>query len=228
MAILLVQGNKKVAQATSMILDNVPIAGNVLILVWGSYAWAPVQPPLTNVVQTGVTWVRAVFSQSNASSGINMFYTVDIWYGIVGAGALPTINITGAGGSYAWDVCEWSGLDLASLLDQTATSKNVLNTGTTALTTRTVELWIGGLGGNAADASLPTDGFTLLDGVVQNNECTCYLYKIVSAVGTAYTSVTALWNGNRCAGAIATFYGTLPAGGGRGKSKALKQLLLYT
>jgi len=218
MAITRVQGNAKGTSTTnniSVTMASTPTSGNVLIAVIGMNTSSK-NVSVTSIIQTGVTWTLQVRSTNGSYLGI------EIWLGVVGAGAATgiTINLSGnaAYGGVA-DVCEYSGVAISGYLDKTAINAGTsyqIDTGTTVTTTQADELWIGGGSPAGADTqSSPTNGFTLLDGVYYNYVSVSYLEKIVSATGTANSGTTIgvyhVW-----AGCIATFKasGAPPPAGG--------------
>jgi len=213
MAIVRVQGNARGTSLTdtiSVTMASNPISGNVLVAVIGVCASAA--RTVLSIVQAGVTWTYQI--------GIVGVYdyddTAEIWFGVVGAGASKDVTVT-----LSWvanhggvaDICEYSGVETSGFLDKTATSSgwNDLKTGTTVATTQANELWIGGIEADySRTQSLPTNGFTLLDGALYDEGSLAYLEKIVSATGTANSGTTASGN---CAsgGCIATFKGKAAA-----------------
>ena len=211
MAITLVQGNAKGTSATSTItvtLVSTPISGNVLIAVIGTRL-AATEVTVSSITQTGVTWTEQI---SKYSGNIN----VELWLGVVGSGASTTITITLSAtpsGSVA-DVCEWSGIATSGFLDKTATNAGAgytADTGTTDTTTKANELWVGGINDQSGDLTTPTNGFTLLDGLTQTWLVIAYLYKIVSATGTANSGASTVAS-NSWVGCIATFKALSPKG----------------
>ena len=190
MAITLVQGNARGASDTtpiSVTMNNTPIESNLLIAVVGSDSY-PNNVPVTGISQTGVTWSLAVLG---GDTGV----LVEVWYGVVGAGASKDITVNFAGGhNYGAivNVCEWSGLAISSPVDKTATSPfgSAFVTGTTPTTSQADELCVGGID-SAGPESAPTNSFTLLDGTIQQHYLYCsYLYRIVSSTGAYGCGVT--------------------------------------
>lgn len=224
MSITLVQGPKQ-GKATILsgtfttTLTQTPANGNLLILDFMGSANGN-NPELTNVSQTGVTWSQVVTPDSGSTS---------IWMGTVGSSASTVMTLTIASGSGGdlielVDVCEWSGL--SGVVDRTASnaggSGTALDTGTTSATSQANELFVGltrgavVTSGQSAAQSSPTNGFTLLDGSnvadgSGNNASLGYLYKIVSAEGTANSGTTAA-NNVWWTGCIATFKATSSGG----------------
>ena len=202
MTITLVQGNARGASDTapvSVTMTDTPVAGNLLIAVVGSDNY-PNNQPVTSISQTGVSWSLAVLG---GDTGV----LVEVWYGVVGAGASKDITVNFAGGhNYGAivNVCEWSGLAISSPVDKTATSPfgSAFVTGTTPTTSQADELCVGGID-SAGPESAPTNSFTLLDGTIQQHYLYCsYLYRIVSSTGAYGCGVTGdSWS----SGAIATF-----------------------
>jgi hypothetical protein len=188
----------------------------MLILCYTGQA-ATVDPSISSISQTGVTWSKAAAENNPATMD------TEIWYGVVGSGAGTSITVTvasGSGGLYSEiaDVCEWAGLATSSPVDKTATNAGTQstsgNSGTTATTTQASELWIGAIGAGAVATghvaqSSPTNSFTLLDGAQETFtniwSSMGYSYKIASATGTSSVGTSfaaaAFWSG-----CIATFF----------------------
>jgi hypothetical protein len=196
-----VQGNCKGTGTSSPIvvnMTNTPISGDILIAVVGVYASSsPSTPSVSGITETGVSWSRQVDNFSAVS-----YLDVEIWVGVVGSGALKGITISiGVSITQAIaDVCEYSGLLTSGYLDKTAGTNgdsNSPNTGTTSTTTQSFELWIGGITTYYASLHNPTNGFTLLDGLV-----TGYLERIATSTGNAYSGAS--MSSNYWVGCIAT------------------------
>ena len=216
------QGYAQIASGTFNITQaQTPAQGNALILCYQGTA-TNANPTITGISQTGVTWTK-----SNATNGAaNGYQEVEIWLGSVGSSAGTTLTITVANGSGSGynevaDVCEWTiGSAATWTADKTAINGGNSNggptdTGTTATTTQANELEIGAVGCAAGGATQtnPTNGFTLLDGVAPSglNASLAYLYKVVTAQGTA-NSGTTLNENSYWSGCIATFIAS--TGGG--------------
>jgi hypothetical protein len=202
-------------------LQQTPVAGNVLILCIQCTAGAA-SPTVSSITQPNVSWHNAVVLGPTTA-----YLNVEIWYGIVSAGAgaqlLIALNAgTGANASEITDVCEFSGLS-ANPFDQNKTNFNnsgtssTTDSGTTPITTTNIQLWIGCLaaisGASFVTQTSPSNSFILLDGVNQdlNFEYVSlgYCYRIVSSKGAADVGTT-LANANQWAGCIATFKGKMP------------------
>lgn len=200
-----------------------PTNGNVLIAA--IYADTDQANNVASIVQTGVTWAGLgnpqVIKQAHVAWNSGAYENVEIWIGIVGAGANTsvTVNLNAAtsGGGVA-DIYEYSGVATISFLDKTATNlghsdPKTTDTGTTAATTQANELWIGATvavdGTWGMFQSLPTNGFTLYDGVAilagTYNHSLAFLEKIVSSTGAANSGTTFNGSGD-WAGCIATFF----------------------
>jgi hypothetical protein len=222
-SIALVQGSAKgsaniVSGSFTVSLAQVPTNGDVLIMTYmGTTRGYYGNPVIAGISQAGVTWSLATSYYVDSPSYVDS----EIWVGAVGANAAKDITISVSGGESGGhtveiaDVCEWSGL--SSTVDKTANgaaaSTTAGSTGTTAATTQPSELWVGAIGAfsfNGPVQSLPTNGFTLLDGQSVWSDIPNslgYLYKIVSSTGTANSGVTfsspSYWTG-----VIATFKGS--------------------
>lgn len=209
MATSLVQGPAKAQSSGASInvtMGSNPTNGNVLVAVV-SIGRATLNT-VTSITQTNVAW-SYVTSKSNVGT-----YTlnVEIWVGVVSAsaGTGVTVNLSGSNNNAIADVCEWSG-DY-STVDVTASNSGtsaVTDTGTTAATSVADELWIGGVCSIYGPGGSPTNGFTLLDSAGDAYVSNSFLYKIVSATGTANTGHNQ-GGTNEWVGCIATFN----AGGG--------------
>ena len=206
-------------------LGATPTNGNTLIAVISTWAFTSGKYGVSSISQTGVTWTGSGNGKQAYKIGASSYNEVEIWLGTVGSGASTTITVTllDTGGSDLYaalgDVCEYSGLASAStVLDKTATNENTStttgDTGTTATTTQANELFIGGILGvitsaSSATQSSPTNSFSLLDGNTHTSGDQTwslgYLEKIVSATGTANSSVTFANSVGRYLGVIATF-----------------------
>jgi hypothetical protein len=186
-----------------------PTNGNLLIAV---VACATGSIVTSGVAETNATWTKAV----NSSYGTQ---DISIWYSYVtasnfGTAVTATIDTFG-GGLGVINIFEYSGLVTSNVLDKTATQSIQKTTspvtGTTATTSQTVELCIGGLcGSGATTVSTPINSFTLYDGVDYASVNNTSLAYIASATGTYSSGGTSFSNIN-FVGAIATFKGILPA-----------------
>jgi len=171
-------------------LDSAPTNGNLLFAVIAIDYYAGTARIVSSISQTNVTWSK-LKSQAGA-----LYTDAEIWGGVVGANASATITITISGshlGAVA-NVCEYNNLLTSDFVDKTASATGTGTsavTGTTAQTTQADEVWIGGICGDYASQSNPTNGFTLLDGALFNGTTSCaYLEKFVSATGQASSGTT--------------------------------------
>ena len=220
MTITRVQGNaQNFMQSISQLivtLANTPLKGNLLIAAIGN-ANVPGPPFIvSNIVQTGVTWTFL----TQQTDFLN-FIDVEIWAGVVnqnGASVTVTINLSGSPNELCIsDICEYSG-QAVNFLDQVAGNGNdggttQTDTGTTSPTTNSNELLVGAIfASNYQDAAQinPTNGFTLLDGIVESSlNSLAYLEKIVTAIGSANTGTT-IGATNPWAGCIVTIIAAPP------------------
>jgi len=179
-----------------------PVSGNVLIATYTSWY----EEAVTSITETGVTWTPQI--QYTAST---YHFQVEIWLGVVGAGASKTVTVTHAAGSInsVVDIYEYSGIATTSFLDQTnyTSGGNGANIVTGSVTTtNNNELLIGVTVQLLATQSSAINGFTLYDGVQYNMVSNAYLEQIVSSTGTYQAGTnTATANGYGFAGCIATF-----------------------
>ncbi len=194
-----IQGNKKgnaFSTSLSLTLDSAPANGNFLVAVVGTSNSTP--PTVSSISQSNVSWSKQVSNSSSSLYGRN----IEIWAGTVSTGASANlmISLTASGIVYA-DVCEYRGVLTSGFLDKTYTAAGTntrnLTTGTTPLTTALNELWIGGIFNicdiaDSGNSTLPTNGFTLLDGIEPPgaNCSLSYLEKIVDTTGAASSNVT--------------------------------------
>jgi hypothetical protein len=209
-------GNTGAIAAASFTVNVVsPVIGNTLIAVMTTRGYSANR--VSSISQTGVTWTKALGAEginTNATSGS----TTEIWIGsniIAGAGTVATINFPAATTLRAAAViAEYSGLLAVSPLDKTAGSSGnntTASTGTTAATTQTNELWIGGIGLRDSTYTLgtPTNAFAQVTSAnststtTNTNAKAYFLEKIVATTATAGTSGTI--TSSRWSGAIATF-----------------------
>jgi hypothetical protein len=182
-------------------LNNVPLIGNVLFACIGSFGNA-VLASVSSINQVGVTWTKA---KSN-NDGVQA--TAEIWIGIVQTNANTTLTISYSQNfNYAAvDICEFSGLK--GILDLTALNNGSSvnpDSGTTAPTTYTTELWVACLlNASSTNQTSPTNNFILLDGVQNGTPLNIsFCYKIVTSIAAANVTSTsgyAVW-----VGCIATF-----------------------
>lgn len=191
-----------------------PAASNTLVAVIALHASVATNG-VTSISQSGANWVRAAIAPN--SGGVDM----EIWYAAnlpPGADTNVTINTSSFWRSAAV-IAEYSGLNPANLVDVTAVNSGTNNTsadtGTTATTTQTNELWFGGIGLATSASSLgaPNNSFTTVSntaassGTPSSNAGVYALEKIANAMGIANSGGTlnasANWNG-----VIVAFKGT--------------------
>jgi hypothetical protein len=201
--IVRVQGNARGTSTGSdtcvVELDDAPQVGNVLIACIGTDAGI-----VDSINQTGVEWNPQVNRVENSYG----YRDSEIWLGVIASGASKeiTITLTSTASDFVANVCEYSGIDTVTPLDQTETESGygsvTPSTGTTAATTYDKELWIGTC---ASDVNLSnaSDQFYLFDGEVNSTVSVAYLEKKMSLTGQAYCELDPI-NGI-FAGCIATF-----------------------
>src|SRR5690349_21227940 len=87
-----------------------PTNGNCLVLF---YCSATIGVTISNISQTGATWVQG--------KGSNTDRECEIWYAlnVSGAGTTVTVNLSGTPLNGAANVSEWSGVATSSALDAT-------------------------------------------------------------------------------------------------------------
>lgn len=178
------KGNVTGGTSCVVTLGSSPTDGNFIVLGLGKST--SIFP--TSVSQTGATWVQA--------TGIGSGPSNQIWYAenVSGAGTTITVSFTAALSA----VCiatEYSGIALSSSLDQTATATGTdpdnPETGTTATTSVPFELWFGAISVNSSVTfTSPSNSFSIIDQDPITGLTTTTLERIVSAVGTAQTSVS--------------------------------------
>lgn len=186
-------------------MSQTPALGNLLIACIGTYNPASTLISVLSISETGVSWVRIV-----NESYVLGYVDSEIWVGTVSSGVSTFINIT-LSGAAEWgataDICEYSGL--LNIVDQTAISQAFSSSPSTGITTTTSqanELWVGCTVCQSYPQSSPTNGFTMLDGTVNNQTCVAYLENIVSTTGTANSGTTIVAGNMKWAGCIATFF----------------------
>lgn len=196
---------------------TVPAAtdGNTLIAVVSTRGASASR--VSSLTQTGATWERA--AQSANANGT----TTEIWYApnVSGAGTTVTINLA-ASLRAAAVVMEYTGILLASPVDQTADStgnSTAATTGTTPITTQQNELWIGGIGLVSSDYGLSgiQNSFAVVadaastETTATQNSRVYALERIVTTTGAASSGGTVSAS-SQWSGAIATFKAALPSG----------------
>lgn len=231
MAIVRTNGPNGISGTTTPLTLNLPwtpTAGRVIVAVvlTGSFTAAR---SVTSIVQTNVTWTFQT-GRTQSSPPAVAHLRVEIWYGVVGAAAGTTITTNLSGnpdvGGGIW-VMEYSGLLPVGFLDQVAGNSGYSSnpdSGTTAVTSQPLELWVAVLVHLYVTGTLPTNGFTIQAQGTSGNFRGDFLDKIVSAVGAANTSVTVAGD-TWWAGAIATFRG-VPGGGGGAIGAGVQGLML--
>ena len=170
---------------------------------------------VSSISQTGATWSKAV--ESTNASGC----TTEIWStGFVSSGGAGiTVNLAASLTAVAIAV-EYA--NLSTTTDKTATNTGThditaaIDTGTTATTTSTNELWVGACGtssDNGGTLNNPTNSFTEVVDTDQGAYRIAFEEKIVSSTGTANTAATpTIVAAGAWAGAIATFPQMIGAG----------------
>jgi cell division septation protein DedD len=188
-------------------LGSTPTSGNTLFLTYAGFG-ETTNPTISSVSETGVTWAEAVSKDGSVD--------VEIWYGTVGANAGNTATIAVTGGSTSAigniaDICEWGNIATTNPVDKTAVNagqSDTGDTGTTAVTSQSNELFVGAIGTalGLTDQSSPTNGYCLSNGQVKTlgqYVSLAELVKISTTTETANSGTSfgpAYW-----AGCIATF-----------------------
>jgi hypothetical protein len=209
---------------TTATLPNTPREGDVLIASVGVHAQVSNAPAcsvnVSSITQQGVVWTRQI-----RNSYWGWLDSVEIWLGVVGANADPTItfnvavNLTQGADYYviAYGVCEYSGITTNSPLDQTAVDHDTgafSSTGTTSLTSKPNELWVGAvLEETSANQTRPLNGFSQVGGTIKGTDgriTTALLDRVVDKRGQAVsgTAITAEYTYVGYLGCIATFIGS--------------------
>ena len=216
MTITRVQGNARGTWSSgtsfTVTLASTPTNGNSLVLTTALRGITQIWT-ISSVSQPGATWSKQE-SQSSGGGG-SPGHDTEIWLAsnVQGASATITVNLTGLGSLRVGvaNVAEYSGLSNDNPLDKTATNSGTgetTDTGTTATTSQASELWVGSIYAVNAQSS-PTNGFTLLDGALQDNSASnAYLEKIVAATGTANSGTSQGFN-SLWLGAMTTFKASL-------------------
>jgi hypothetical protein len=190
-------------------LSHTPVNGHTLIAVIGTVTGGGSTVTIPSVTQTGVTWSMI---KSSVSTGTGKPGT-EIWRGVVGAGASTSVVIANPASclGITADICEY---DATLSLDKTAKSdsqsSDTLVTGTTATTSYSIEVLVGGIVSWQYNTTTPTNSFTLQDGASNANNCiVSYLDRIVSSSSTYSSGVTA-YVSTSASGCIATLYVSSP------------------
>jgi hypothetical protein len=219
-----VQGNARGTTATLAIavtLAQTPQTGNVLIAVIGTFSSNAGSLTVNNITETGVTWFRQInFILQNGIYSID----TEIWAGTVASTSSKsiTINLSNNGGANevgaTADICEYSGLNTASLLDQTnhneANGGDATSTGTTSLTSQNNELFIGAATATNSSQTSPQNNFAILDGAETNSLSVSYLEYIATTKAQAYSGTAIsppLSAPSGWSACIATFEAYVPA-----------------
>ena len=193
-------------------LGSPPTSGNTLFLTYAS-SGQPTNPTISSVSQTGVTWTKAV-----SEDGL---VNVEIWYGKIGANAGNTATITIAGSSTSdignvAHICEWTKVATINPLDKTAVNTgqgNTGETGTTAVTSQSNELFVGAIGtarqhtaAALTDQHSPTNSYTLSNGIITTSGQYTSLAELIKVSTTTETASSGTSFGSTYwAGCIATF-----------------------
>jgi len=199
MTILRVQGNANghgLTTPVSVTMSSPPQNGNFLVATIG-IASAVTMRTVSSVTQTNVLWTK----QNSKILDVSERVDVEIWAGIVSANASNSISVAYTGNpdlGGVINVCEYSGIATSSFLDKVASGSGAgptLLSGTTSVTSKADELWIGtivqGTTILSTAQSNPTNGFTLLDGTITDGKMSNgYCEKIVSTTGTASVGTT--------------------------------------
>ncbi len=212
-------------------LASTPVSGNTLIAVISTRSTTA--NSISSITQDGATWAKAT-----ASLGTNGT-TTEIWYTTALSSAIKTITITQLSALSAAVVMEYSGLAYGAPLDKFASSFNTntnitaASTGTTAATTSSDGLWIGGIGLKSSRYSISntTNTFTSVTSAastnttVTNNAKIFVLEKTVNATGTASTggtvSTKSYWSGAVAAFKVAVVSSFTPISACKGSSQVV-------
>jgi len=145
-------------------LISKPTNGNTLFLTYAGSGQAS-NPTISSISQIGVTWAKAVSKNGSVD--------VEIWYGTAGANAGNTAIITVTGGSTLHvgniaDICEWANIATTNPVDKTAFNTGLSDsgdTGTTAVTSQSNELFVGAIGTTGVTDQLSgSNGYSLSHG----------------------------------------------------------------
>jgi hypothetical protein len=181
-------------------------AGNTLVAVIATRGTSANR--VSSISGGGVTWSRVAQATNTGGS------TTEIWHGPNVSSGTTGITINQASLRSAAVVIEYGGILTASALDQVANatgSSTAAVTGTTPVTTRAQELWIGGIGIADGRRTLNApygNDFTVVaspqSGAANSDAMIYALEKIVSTTGAAASSGTVSAS-DAWSGAIATF-----------------------
>lgn len=200
----------------SLTLGRVPQQNNVLIMAV-SFDSGNIIPQAASIMQDGVTWTLIHRTRNDS-----VVLGTELWYGVVGAGASPRIDITfnpiiqyGAFHGCIIQLAEYSGLRVPSPLDKYAWANGDVNlvtnptSGMTDMTTQDNELWIAVIHTEAGyPQTNPTNGFTQLAGQTMQPGgfwSVSFFERIVTSKGQAGVSTTLPLNGFYL-GNVATFF----------------------
>jgi hypothetical protein len=154
------------------------------------------------LTQTGVTWSSALVTKIDTTSHIQ----VQIFLGVIGAGASTTVTAYTNGGSDGIvNIEEFSGVATSSYLDGT---NSTTGSSTTPLsgqvtTTNANDLIVAVTGMDTSAQSSPSGGFIGVDGAVYRSDSSQeYLWHVVSSTGTFQAGTTGLSN-NYCGAIVA-------------------------
>jgi hypothetical protein len=184
-----------------------PANGNTLVAAITLHP-TTTSPALTNITQSGATWVRAAYSPNPGGTVIEIWYATNV----VNADTNVTfITTNGFTWRQAAIVAEYSGINAINPLDVTATSSGTNtaapSTGTTAATSQGNELWFGAIGltNSTQTLEIPSNGFVIMaaanstNSTSGNNAKVYALENIAATTGTAASggtlSVAANWSG---------------------------------
>jgi hypothetical protein len=184
-----------------------PANGNTLVAAITLHPSA-LSPGLTNITQSGATWVRAAYSPNPGGTVTEIWYATNVF----NADSTVTFNTTNAFTfRQAAIVAEYSGVNTINPLDVTASSSGVnttsASTGTTATTSQGNELWFGAIGltNSTQTLEIPSNGFVIIatanstNSISANNAKVYALENIVATTGTAASggtvSVATSWSG---------------------------------
>jgi hypothetical protein len=187
-------------------LANKPTNGNLLVACISIRDSSVdfVGTTVINITQPGVIWTLAgINNQENSPGFCNQ--DVEVWTGQVKASASAslTVNfsraIAGTTPAAVIDCCEFKGA--SNVVEQTGSNFNVSSstgdTGTTPKTVSPVQLFIGAISFQPTSITNtqtnPTNGFTLLNGLVDDpgGELNlAFVFKIVLSVGPANCRTT--------------------------------------
>lgn len=157
----------------------------------------------TNTPSVPAGWSVVVNKLDGAGRGLYIYAKQDA------ASESGSVSVTSTGAArLSVQIAEYSGIEVSSATDKTASASGTSTTpqtGTTATTTRNIELWIGAVADFRDETmSAPTNSFSIVQqqGVLAWH--TGMLERITTATGTANTQVTTATS-DAWMGVIATF-----------------------